>query len=870
MCPPPVPGVAVGYGMRAGTFSRPTTTGNQIVTHNLGTTPKALIIYTSGMGPYFGRPSGPGATFNERASTANFATGFTDGTTTRSTGAIINTVGGPTPTAFTDCARRYSTSIIVRMSSNGDVRDEAAFVSWTSTTFTINWTTISGIPDSARLGLCYAIYGAAAINAKVLEWTFDTSGGNQAVTGAGFLPQLALHTHAFRGSAGASADAIWGFGAMDSARQWSHAIFGLDNNANMQNTACARRSNRAIQAIDQNGTLTMAGSLVSLDADGFTISRDTPPSSGILIASLCMNGFTNVRVDTPTRSPTTGTAPFNQTFTGIGFKPTGLLTAGAITGGDINQMIGAADGASQAVAANWVPDGGNDAANETRTDSVVLDIRGSGPSAGPTEPATTDVKANQYQFNDDGYVLNVTTGSTAAHDATIFQSDGDAQAVGVIRNYGDLIVGGATPVEKIVMLTSKSAFLYTPQTTSTGIWTATPEVYTGTDIQRFSIANSTDATYGAVAVWSQGKDELRYYDGTTFGTLITSGTNHAARTVLAFNNRIISVRPLVAGVDQKTQIRWCVNGDFADWAGLGSGVLEIVETSNQALTGGITLGSRCYITRAREMIELIATGSLSPTFIPEVRVSGIGCIATHSLAAGDIYTFFLGPDEIYQWDGAQLRAVGGRTYNTITQLVDYNTLDQIQAVVYTPDSQYWIVVPPYIFIYDYRREIWDWDDVRDFQAIGLLTVQDLVTADLDHSEFVVIGDSAVQTIREDPSINTYLGDPIDSYFETKDFISVDSMDQQYAVAYDKYNTVWRIWFRGTPGEVIEVAISTDKGLTYPTMQTVTVNDEGVGIFFSNVPYGVLRIRFRSQAGSVYSIQGPLSLEWTPSGTMLPP
>lgn len=849
LCPPPLPFSGnPGYGASVGTFVKATATGNQTVAHNLGAAPVALVMMISGA-----------TALNTVTTLFHFGLGITDGTTSRSL-----SMTGLTPPG-TDMGRRVDTPVLQVCNADGFILSTASFVSWSSSNFVINWTTNDGVPYQVS----YVIYGGTGMNGKLLSWTLNGGTGNQSVTGAGFEPTLVMHFNLSVPGTGPFTDGFYNFGAMTATEQFAWGT--IINDATVHGTSPSAfsydDSDLCLVTLGTQSTLRIVRetALVSLDADGFTVDRILQPSGVTNVISLCLNGFANVKIGAVARP--TSTAPVLQSVTGLGFEPSGLIVT-TVGGDGGSAIIGLGDTVNQAVGLFY-------GANTTtaflrclhRTDMIHSDL------TAPPTAGTQNAVGNLKQFDSDGFTLNwVTTNARRAnlHYIAWNFSSSTGGEIGVIRNYGDLIVGGTTPTEKIVMLTSKSAFVYAPDTTSTGIWTPTSEAYTGTDVQRFSIANGTDATYGAVAAWSQGKNNIRYYDGSMFGDLVTSGTNHAARIVLPFNNRIVSVRPLVAGVDQKTQIRWSVNGDFSDWAGTGSGTLEVVETSNQALTGGIVLGSRCYLTRAREVVELIATGSLSPVFIPEVRVSGVGCIATHSMAAGDIYAFWLGPDEIYQWDGAQLKAVGGRTYNTITQLVDYESLDMIQGIVYTPDSQYWLVVPPFIFIYDYRREIWDWDDARSFEAIGILTVQDLITADLDHSEFVVIGDSSVQTVREDPTINTYLGAPIDSYFETKDFLPLALNGKQYEVSYDKHNTVWRIWFRGTPGEQVEVAISLDKGLSYLTSQIVTVNAQGVGIFFSDVAWGVLRIRFRSQGDSVYSIQGPCQLEFTEAGVMLPP
>ena len=851
MAPVPIPASGASAGVIVGSFTKATVTGVQAITHSLGATPGALILWTNA------EPQGTAGSDNFFA-----AYGITDSTTSRSICGVSKDDEGTTNTS-----RRYAAKALTVVRWGESLQYECDWSAWTSTTFSLNWTTNNTDLDT----IYYMLIGGAGLSAKVLEWTFSTTSGNQAVTGVGFAPQIVLHFFNSLTATGSSADNRYGVGAMvSSTAQWTAS--GADRDAEGI-SSCSRvhSSASAISMAPFSGTTpSYTAACVSLDADGFTVNWSIAPASAFLGASLCLAGLGNVKVGSFAKS--TASAPVDQAVTGVGFEPTAVgfvqseRTASASAAGGVHQGFGASNVSGTGAISGASEDGVSvsDTTTNGRTSAAVINHKGGG----------TNLIATLKSVDTDGFTLNWTANDTEADTIFYFAlrfSTSVMSEVGVIRNYGDLIVGGATPTEKLIMLTSKSAFVYAASTPTTGIWNSTAEAYTGTVVQRFSIANSTDATYGAVAAWSQGTNNLRYYNGTIFGALITAGTNHAARTLLAFNNRIVSVRPLVAGVDLKTQIRWSVNGDFANWSGAGSGTLEVVETSNQPLTGGFVLGSRCYLTRAREVIELIATGSLTPVFIAEPRVSGIGCIATHSIAAGDVYAFFLGPDEVYQWDGSQLRAVGGRTYNTITQYVDYQNLDQIQGVVYRPNAEYWLLVPPYIFIYDYRRDIWYWDDSRSYEAIGSLEVADVFTGDIDHSEFIVIGDSSVQTIRADPSLNTYLGAPIDSYFETKDFTPLTTLrNGQYGVSYDAYNSAWRFWFRSTPNTVYEVGISNDKGLTYPTLQTVTANAAGVGIAFFDKAFGVVRFRVRSQAGSAYSVQGPMQYEWTPTGVMLPP
>lgn len=848
MAPTPIPGSTPGKAMSVGTFVRNVAAGSQTVPHDLGIAPKAIILLTSGA-----------TALDTPAAGMRLAQGFTDLTTSRSIAASSAHDASPSQSA-----RRYANKLLTILKSDATVAAECDYTSSNATSFTINWTTA----DTTAEYITFIVIGHSAVSAKVLEWTLTTGTGALAVTGVGFAPQLCLHLTTGATVAGTSTGMAAALGTMDAGGQWglcvmaAHAAAGA-NQANESHTA-----SDCITLGTSAGAESARVRRTSLDADGFTLNKVVAPSSGVLVATLCLTGFASVDVGTFSRA--TETAPVTQAITGLGFAPLGgmMHTLGFTTadkypdgllGGDISLMLGAFGGSGAQAAVDVWQDG---QAYPTQTGKIASSnyIWADHGGGGGDFQLIVRSQAQIQSLDADGFSLNWTkTGDDPklGYYWTIRTTTSAFASVGTPRTYGQVVVG-STPVERIVLLTDLSAFVYN---SATGLFDPTAEAYTGAAARRFSIANTL-----AIAAWSQGTDNIRQYNG-AFSALVTSGTNHAARTLLAFNNRIVSVRPLVAGIDQKTQIRWCVNGSANDWAGTGSGTLEIVETSQQPLTGGFVLGERGYVTRMRELIELIATGTLSPVFRPITRVSGIGVLATYSVATGDVYAFWLAPDDVCQWDGGTLRKVGERTYHTINQYIDFSNLDNIQGWVNTVDSEYWLLVPPYVFIYDYRREHWYFDQYTDIAAGGTITVGDQFTTSIGASQFVAFGHADARTFRVDYSSDEFLGGAIDAWITTRDFVPTTEQGQPSPLL-PRYGTLWRLWFRGTPGEVVEVQLSTDKGLTWKA-QTVTVNPAGVGIAFYNDAFATLRVRFRSQAGSAFSLQGPVQYEFSDAGVMLP-
>src|SRR5713101_146571 len=214
--------------------------------------------------------------------------------------------------------------------------------------------------------------------------------------------------------------------------------------------------------------------------------------------------------------------------------------------------------------------------------------------------------------------------------------------------------------------------------------------YTGAASARFSAVATQDRV-----CWSNGVDNIKVYDGTAAPTQLVA---IAAPTLLAFNNRVLALNPTEVDGLHNARVRWSVNGVITEWTGLGSGFLEVIQTGDAPLTGGFVLGNQCMLTKERELIELVATGDAASPFAEAssrgggAHVAGTGMIARYSPGLAEYLVFFLGPDDVYAWDGASLVPVGTRVYKTITSLVDYTALTKVQGGVHTTDSEYWLLV----------------------------------------------------------------------------------------------------------------------------------------------------------------------------------
>lgn len=859
----PSPTIAVGdpgFGARVGTFTKNTATGTQTITHNLGATPKAIILITS-----------YATAANTKVANVQHAYGFTDKSASRSIAIFAQNGLGTSNTS-----RRYASKLLTIVGASETTVAECDYTTSTTTDLTINWTTNDGVPALVH----YIVLGVAAMSAKLVEWTLSTGTGNLSVTGVGFQPTFAFHLYNSSAAIGNSANGLFGLGAMNASGQFATGCAIRDGRSVMQSGRYYDNST-CIGMCDEtpNYDVDYKAKYVSFDADGFTVNKQNAPSSNVLVASLCFSGIAGSKIGTYTQ-PSTTTMPVRDSVTGVGFKPQVVIPVtlrqafDQITSNDVGFAYGSGDGTNQwATAFADDEDANNTSDHGISQTTALVTYLAETFGAQPVSAAASLISLDSGGFTTNWTQVGDGSGGHASYPfsyvALKIANNNSADEVGIPRNYPEVYVGPSGPaVDKYVMLTHKSAFEYSPLTSSTGIFMPTSEVYTGDQYKRFSIANTQ-----GIAAWSQGVDNIRQWDGATYTDLITSGTNHAARALLAFADRIVSVRPFFGGADHPTQIRWCINGDVNDWAGTGSGALEIIETSQDPLVTGFVLGDRAYLAKRRELIELVSTGSLSPVFGTVTRVRGMGVLAPHSVALAEQVAFWLGPDDIYMWDGSTLTAIGERVYNTITSLIDFNNLDNIQGVVYTPDSQYWLVVPPYIFVYDYRRDTWYWDDAQDFAAIGVYQVGVNFTADIDKSQFLVVGSPQAVTSRVDFQSRTWMGAMIDSYFETRDY-TADDIDTKKPLfggtAVDLWNltSLREIRFQGPPGNTVEVGISLDRGVTYET-QEVTINSFGVGTAWIQRPFSQIRFRFRDFSSEDYQLHGSWAFDVETSGYNYP-
>lgn len=408
------------------------------------------------------------------------------------------------------------------------------------------------------------------------------------------------------------------------------------------------------------------------------------------------------------------------------------------------------------------------------------------------------------------------------------------------------------------------------------------------DYERMSAVNTLN-----YVVWTSRLTPMCQYNGEIAGVLDhdLSVTDFSALAVIAVNNRVVAIRTKEDDNEYPSRIRWCANGQITKWEPGntdGAGFLEVRETSNAPLTGGFVLGNRGFLTKDREILELVATGQPEPAFKVESRVSGTGMIAPHSFAGADFFGFFMGPDNIYMFDGSSIKPVGEpirhRLYKDlgIPSAGAFSFLNWIQGTYHSRDNEYHLILPSHdeVFIYDYKEDRWFTDTLSIFKATGsemnfrFGSIFGLRPADLgygiDQDDTMLYSLSTGVTTRlkrssADDEVNADgTTTPVAIRLETRDFLAQEFSPQGPRPTFSRLNVLQNAKFKAPPKSKSLVSVSADQGTSWTKVEAVA-DDRGVATAWFNVPYNTIRFRIECDNAEGWSVTPMLTYLWKPAG-----
>jgi hypothetical protein len=293
---------------------------------------------------------------------------------------------------------RKSASRVILM-RNGSTVAQAELTSFDPDGFTINWTA-----NETRADIIHylALGGDGLTNTVASSFELTSSGGNQAVTGVGFRPDMVLFLTGGDGPIDFDFDKarlVLGM-ATGPTEQAALVVASQDDNSANTNKVSQQRTDAVILLTTDSGTQNAVADLVSMDADGFTVNKSDAPSVTETIYFLALRGGQH-RVGSFNQPASTG----KSTVTGSGFLPRSLMLFST------NKVAGSGIVLSSTLSAGAAHDG-------PARGSIWAEAKNVDPSDTNSYTSTTDLltlasspnsvnaRADLFSFDSDGFTLN--------------------------------------------------------------------------------------------------------------------------------------------------------------------------------------------------------------------------------------------------------------------------------------------------------------------------------------------------------------------------------------------------------------------------------------------------------------------------------
>lgn len=362
-----------------GNFTQPTTTNASFAVTGVGFTPKVLILFASDR-----------TSSGTSANVAHYM-GFATSTSNRVAISQVYNSG----TTGQDRAHDDSKCFIV-LSTAGSSLVAADLVSFDADGFTLNFSTVD---STARLIGYIALGGSDLTNAFIKSFLPPGATGNQSITGVGFKPDAIFFLSAGVGGAPPSnntgvCNIIFGF------------TDGTNQKALFYNTV--KQSQQVSKVIAKAAAI--LATLTSFDSDGFTLNYTAIEAKYNF--ALCLKGG-KYKVGVFNQATSTG----NQSVTGVGFQPTGVILA-SINQTASSSLLATASrisfgAASDSASRMSIWSGGNttDVTSDNNTDTgKVLNMITEGASP------TTNTSADFVSNDSDGFTINNTSADATARE----------------------------------------------------------------------------------------------------------------------------------------------------------------------------------------------------------------------------------------------------------------------------------------------------------------------------------------------------------------------------------------------------------------------------------------------------------------------
>ena len=400
----------------------------------------------------------------------------------------------------------------------------------------------------------------------------------------------------------------------------------------------------------------------------------------------------------------------------------------------------------------------------------------------------------------------------------------------------------------------------------------------GLDEDGWCFVNLFDEVYASNAVGGI----IRTLDGGSYDIV---STVYAGRYMEAFAGRLILADVSENGIGHNDRVRWSAedNGTIFDpFTDATAGANDLVDLPGR-ITGIKALNGYCYVHKRVGITRMTETGLSTPSFAFQTAVDGVGAVAGNTIVNVRGLQFFLGPDNVYAYDGTSLPdPIGEPIRKSLFDTAANGGLnwDRIRtsfAIFYPDTNEYWLCVPlgtdtwpKHAYVFNIASNTWSTADLRTAVASGAMTIEESSddswdgglpnTWDTGVDNPGDTWDVPAQAFHLVPIFgtnvgNSYIFDPNTTALPNTAVFDTADTDLGMPGMLKTLDRI-RISARGLNNATFTAQTSTDGGVTFSTGTTYAFAPSAGGIytdFFPGERITAERFRFRLSSSSRFAI-----------------
>jgi len=219
-------------------------------------------------------------------------------------------------------------------------------------------------------------------------------------------------------------------------------------------------------------------------------------------------------------------------------------------------------------------------------------------------------------------------------------------------------------------------------------------------------------TFGGSAIWTDGKDAIYSYSGTTCCAIDDAPVG--AVCIKGYKNYLFvgnCEEPNGGGNRHLSRIYWSNPADANVWP--ATNYLDLDGDDGDLITGMDVLGNELIVFKERKIFAITYVGGVYE-FLAESRANGVGCAAGGSIVPIFNELLFYGTESFYSFNGREVESLSDKLKDIITANINPTYRDKIQGLTYEDKDQAWFLTPitqtasgnSHCLILDYERDSW--------------------------------------------------------------------------------------------------------------------------------------------------------------------